>query len=187
MDVQTPFPLNPDETLIARTSVRRYAPALLGLRQQHHGTLYLTTERIAYQRTIGGSLLSFPLSHVTAAASEEIVTGGRAAVSAAALLVDFDTGGAEYFIPNPGQIQVFADGEYALSFASGEPTNQLARAINAARTRAPQQPYTATPGAKLNPEASGRIIILFMIGVFVLLCAMAVCVGAVTLLLISNQ
>jgi hypothetical protein len=171
-----PFPLDADETLIASTSVRRYAPAFRWLRQQHHGVLYLTTGRIVFQRILGGRLIGFPLSHATAAATEEIVTG-RYGMSAAGLRIDFDTGGAEYFIPNPGQIQVFTDGEFALSFASGEPTNQLARAINAARSKAPPQAYTVNPGPKLNPEAAGRAILIFIAAVFACLCLGFLCMG----------
>jgi hypothetical protein len=170
-----PFQLSPDETLIAHASVRRYAPALFILRQQHHGTLYLTTSRMVFQRVLGGSSISFPLSRVTAAATEEIVVGRGMEV--AAIHVDFDTGGAEYFIPNGSSIQSVDNGEYALSFASGEPTNQLARAINAARSKAPQMSYTASPGQKLNPEAASRAILIFTAAVFTCLCLTFLCVG----------
>jgi hypothetical protein len=135
-----------------------------------YGTLWLTTQRIVFQSFPLGNLLTYPLSHIRNAAHVEVNVAQKVLSTPiynkynsynAALYLEFDDGGQEYFIP--------AD-------LAG-----WAAAIMEAKTGAPALPFTQTPPSRSVVQEGNRglWVMLGILGAIVLcfVCSVAACVG----------
>jgi hypothetical protein len=131
-----------------------------------YGTFWLTTQRIVFQSFPFGSLIIYPLQHLTSATRAEVSiahqTGRYSSASFdAALYLEFDNGGKEYFIP--------AD-------LAG-----WAAAIMDAKVNAPALPFTQTPPSRSAVQEGNRglWVMLGIFGAIVLcfVCSVAACVG----------
>lgn len=140
------------------------------------GTLWLTTHRIVFQSSVLGRVVTYPLSRIAKATRSEVTISQKQTQYAfrnydAALRVEFDNGGREYFIP-----QNIAD---------------WATAIADAKTAAPEMQFTQAPPSHSAVEQGGRgvgVIAAIMLGIVLLfLCTAAICVGLPVLLSLFGQ
>lgn len=98
-----------------------------------YGTLWLTSQRIIFQTALFGNRKAYPLSHVISAvrSNQDIyasVTRHTSTTFHQSLLLTFDNGGKEYFIPKD--------------------PDAWAAAVEQARLAAPSLPYTDTPSSR---------------------------------------
>jgi len=166
-----PFPLDPEETILNSDEKSAYAKnSLLGYNVVF-GTLWLTSQRLVFQDSFLGGSFAYPLSRIVKAMRTDVqiyyrVSRYSSHTYDAALYVEFDNGGREYFI--------------AQDLAG------FAQAIQTAKVSAPSLPYTKMPPLKSAVEQGNRglwMILGIMGGIVLLfLCTACVCFLLPTLL-----
>lgn len=127
-----PIPLHADESLLKtdENAARVKNKALALMYNVIYGNLWLTTHRLIFESSPPGSLTSYPLSHIRNARSTEVKVSQRQPEGSvrnydAALHIEFDNGGKEYFIPRD--------------------VDEWVAAISDARVEAPELPFTQKP------------------------------------------
>jgi len=139
------------------------------------GTLWLTTHRLIFQSSVLGSLISYPLSRITKARRVEVSISQRQGQYSfknydAALHIEFNNNGKEYFIP--------------------QNIEDWARAILDVKAAAPDMPFTQAPPSRSAVEQGGRgfgVIAAIMLGIVLLfLCTAVTCIGLPLLLLLFS-
>jgi len=171
-----PLPLNPNETVLKTDEhaahVRNNA---LGY-NVIYGTLWLTDQRLLFRSALLGSTLSYPLSRVASAARREVSISQRQSRYSsqsydAALYVEFDNGGKEYFL--------------------ADDLSDWAAALASAKSAAPNLPFTQMPPSRSAVEQGSRglwVIGGIMAGIVLLfLCTAVVCFGLPLLLALFGQ
>lgn len=166
-----PLPLNAEETILNSDEKSVYVKnGPLGY-NVIFGTLWLTDQRLVFQDSLLGNSFAYPISRIAKAlrVDKEIYYKTSQYTSHtydAALYLEFDNGGKEYFIPQ--DIAGFA------------------QAIQEAKVSAPSLPYTRTPPMKSAVEGGNRglWVILGIMGGIVLLfiCTAIACLVLPTLL-----
>jgi hypothetical protein len=175
-----PLPLNASETILKtdeHASHVKNNPLGLGYNVVF-GALWLTDQRLVFRSAVLGSTLSYPLSRVASAARKEVrIWQKQSQYSSgsfdAALSIEFDNGGREYFITPAGDLSAWA------------------AAILSAKSAAPDLPFTQVPPARSAVEQGSRglwVIIGIMAGIVLLfLCTVFACVGLPFLLALFGQ
>jgi hypothetical protein len=140
------------------------------------GALWLTDQRLVFRSAILANTLSYPLSRVASATRKEVrIWQKQSQYSSgsfdAALYVEFDDGGREYFLTDD--------------------LSAWAAAILSARSGAPDLPFTQVPPARSALEQGSRgvwVIIGILVGIVLLfLCTVFACVGLPFLLALFGQ
>ena len=143
-----------------------------------YGTLWLTDQRLVFRSALLASTLSYPLSRVADAARKEVSLSQKQSQYSsqkydAALDVEFEDGGKEYFLTPAGHLSAWAD------------------AILTARSAAPDLPFTQVPPTRSAVEQGSRgpwVIVGIMAGIVLLfLCTLFACVGLPALLALFGQ
>jgi len=173
-----PLALNVDETVLKTDEHAAHVknnPLGLGY-NVIYGTLWLTDQRLVFRSALLASTLSYPLSRVASATRKEVSfsqrqSGYSAQTYEAALYVEFDNGGKEYFITNE------------LSAWAAEILN--------ARSTTPDLPFTQVPPTRSAVEQGSRglwVIVGIMAGIVLLyLCTVFACVALPFLLALFGQ
>ncbi len=161
-----PLPLNAYETVLNSDEKAAYVKnGLIGY-NAIYGTLWLTSQRIVFQPSLFGNALSYPLSHIGKAVRANVSLARKTSQYSfqsydAALYVEFDNGGKEYFIPKDIDAWVAA--------------------LLEAKTFAPNLPFTQTPPSRSAVEEGNRglwIILGIMFGIVLLfICTAITCFG----------
>ncbi len=168
-----PLPLHENESLLQTdNNAARVKNNVLAIAYNLiFGTLWLTNHRLVFQSSILGSLVSYPLSRIRNARRADVSISHRQSRYSfqnydAALYIEFDNGGKEYFIP--------------------QKIEDWAAAVSDAKADAPQLPFTEAPPRRSAVEQSGRgigVIATIMAGIVILfLCTAAACIGGPFLL-----
>ena len=168
-----PLPLHANETILKTDeNAARVKNNALGIGYNViYGTLWLTRDRMIFQSSVLGSLVSYPLSRMTKASRAEVSISQRQTQYSfksydAALHIEFDNGGKEYFIP--------------------QNIDDWPRAISDAKVAAPDMPFAQAPPSRSAVEQGGRgigVIAAIMLGIVLLfLCTAAACIGLPLLL-----
>lgn len=175
-----PLPLNADETILKTDEHAAHvknSPLGLGY-NVIYGTLWLTDQRLVFRSAMLASTLSYPLSRVANAARKEVSLSQKQSQYSsqsydAALYVEFDNGGKEYFLTPADDLSAWAD------------------AILSAKSAAPDLPFTQAPPARSAVEQGSRglwVIVGIMAGIVLLfLCTVFACVGLPILLALFGQ
>ncbi|MBI3150550.1 MAG: hypothetical protein HYZ21_00305 [Chloroflexi bacterium] len=173
-----PLPLNQDESILKTdSSAAHVRNAALGMGYNViYGMLWLTDQRLVFRSAILGNTLSYPLSRVAKAERVEVSLSRRQTQFSsqfydAALRVEFDNVGREYFLTNE-----IAD---------------WAAAISNAKATAPNLPFTQMPPTTSAVEQGARglwVILGIMAGIVLLFCCSVVaCFGLSFLVSLSGQ
>ena len=173
-----PLPLNANETILKTDEHAAHVKNnSLGLGYNViYGTLWLTDQRLVFRSAVLASTLSYPLSRVASAARTTVSLSQRQSGYSsqsydAALYVEFDNGGQEYFLT--------------------EDLSAWAEAILSARSTAPDLAFTQAPPTRSAVEQGSRglwVIVGIMAGIVLLfLCTVFVCVGLPALLAVFGQ
>lgn len=171
-----PLPLNPDETILKTDEHAAHVKnSMLGY-NVIYGTLWLTDQRLVFRSALLASTLSYPLSRVADAARKEVSLSQRQSGYSsqkydAALYVEFDSGGKEYFL--------------------ADDLSAWAAEILSAKAAAPDLPFTQVPPTRSAVEQGSRglwVIVGIMAGIVLLfLCMVFACVGLPFLLALFGQ
>ncbi len=173
-----PLPLNANETILKTDEHAAHvqnSPLGLGY-NVIYGTLWLTDQRLVFRSALLASTLSYPLSRVADAARKEVSLSQKQTQYSsqsydAALSVEFDNGGKEYFLT--------------------EDLSAWAVAISSAKSAAPDLPFTQVAPTRSAVEQGSRglwVIVGIMAGIALLfLCTVFVCVGLPVLLALFGQ
>lgn len=101
-----PIPLHPNETILKtdENAARIKNNALALIYHVIHGNLWLSNHRLVFQSSVPGGLVSYPLSRIRLARRADVNVSRRPGRHSsedydAALYIEFDSGGKEYFIP----------------------------------------------------------------------------------------
>ena len=173
-----PLALNPNETILKTdehaAQVRNNA---LGLGYNViYGALWITNQRLVFRSAVLGSTLSYPLRRIASAARREVSISHRQSQYSsqayeAALYVEFENGGREYFLTD--DLSAWAD------------------AISSARSAAPDLPFTQMPPTRSAVEQGSRgvwVIAGIMVAIVLLfLCTALICIGLPLLLSFFGQ
>ena len=171
-----PLPLNANETILKTDEHAAHVKNNALGYNVIYGTLWLTDQRLVFRSAVLASTLSYPLRRVSSAARKEVSISQRqtqysARSYDAALYVEFDNGGKEYFLTDD-----------LLAWAE---------AILNARSAAPDLPFTQMPPTRSAVEQGSRglwITIGILAGIVLLfLCTVFVCVGLPILLSVFGQ
>ena len=165
-----PLPLNAEETILNSDEKSAYVKnSLLGY-NVIFGTLWLTNHRIVFQSSILGNISAYPVKSIVKALRADVdiyyrVTRYQSHTYNAALYLEFDNGGKEYFIP--------------------QNISGFAQAILDVKDSAPRLPYTQMPPLRSAVEQGNRGLwtILGIMGGIVLLflCTSCACLVLPTL------
>jgi len=173
-----PLPLNAKETILKTDEHAAHvknSPLGLGY-NVIYGTLWLTDQRLVFRSALLASTLSYPLSRVADAARKDVSLSQRQSGYSsqkydAALYVEFENGGKEYFLAD--DLSAWAD------------------AILSAKIAAPDLPFTQVPPTRSAVEQGSRglwVIVGIMAGIVLLfLCTVFACVGLPFLLALFGQ
>jgi hypothetical protein len=166
-----PLPLNAEETILNSDEKSVYVKnSLLGY-NVIFGTLWLTNQRLVFQDSIFGNSFAYPVKTIAKALRADVkiyykVSRYQSHTYDAALYLEFDNGGREYFIPQ--DIAGFA------------------QAILDVKDSAPSLPYTRTPPLRSAVEQGNRgmwVIFGIMGGIVLLfLCTACACLVLPSLL-----
>jgi len=165
-----PLPLNANETILKTDEHAAHVKNnALGLGYNViYGTFWLTDERILFRSAVLGNILSYPLSRVANAARMEVSISQRQSQYSsqsydAALYVEFDNGGREYFL------------------LPADDLSDWAAEISRLKSTAPNLPFTKLPPGRsaLEQGSRGLWVIWGIVAVIVLLflCTAAACLG----------
>lgn len=177
---QFPLPLNTNETILKTDEDTAHVRNnVLGIGYNViYGRLWLTDQRIVFKSALLGSTLSYPLSRVAKAERVEVNISHRQSQYSfrnydAALYIEFDNGGKEYFLTPANDI---------LDWAA---------AISNAKSTAPNLPFSQTPPSRSAVEQGSRglgVIVGIMVGIGLLfICTVLACVGLPLLLSMFGQ
>ena len=173
-----PLPLNANETTLKTDEHAAHVknnPLGLGY-NVIYGTLWLTDQRLVFRSALLASTLSYPLSRVASAARTKVSLAQKQSQYSsqsydAALYVEFEDGGKEYFLTD--DLSAWAD------------------AILSARSSAPDLPFTQTPPTRSAVEQGSRglwVIVGILAGIVLLfLCTAFICIGLPALLALFGQ
>src|SRR5215207_4689098 len=171
-----PLPLNAEETILKTDDQAAHVKSgMLGY-NVIYGTLWLTDQRLVFRSALLASTLSYPLSRVASAVRQEVSLSQRQSPYSAqrydaALYVEFEGGGKEYFLTDD--------------------LSAWAEAILSARSAAPDLPFTQIPPARSAVDQGSRglwVIVAIIAGIVLLfLCTVLVCVGVPALLALFGQ
>ena len=175
-----PLPLNANETILKTDEHAAHVKNnALGLGYNViYGTLWLTDQRILFRSAVLGSTLSYPLSRVANAARRQVSISQRQSQYAAqsydaALYIEFDNGGREYFLLPADEL------------------SDWAAEISRLKSTAPNLPFTQLPPARSAVEQGSRglwVIVGIMAGIVLLfLCTALACIGLPLLLSLFGQ
>jgi len=172
-----PLPLNANETILKTDEHAAHVKNnALGLGYNViYGTLWLTDQRILFRSAVLGNMLSYPLSRVANAARRQVSISQRQSQQSydAALYVEFDNGGREYFLLPTGEL------------------SDWAAEISRLKSTAPNLPFTQLPPARSAVEQGNRglwVIVGIMAGIVLLfLCTAMACIGLPMLLSLFGQ
>lgn len=166
-----PLPLNAEETILNTDEKSVYVKnSLLGY-NVIFGTLWLTSQRLVFQSSFLGNSFAYPVKSISKALRAEVniyykTSRYQSHTYDAALYLEFDNGGREYFIPQ--DIAGFA------------------QAILDVKVSAPNLPYTQTPPLRSAVEQGNRgvwVILGIMGGIILLfLCTACACLVLPSLL-----
>jgi hypothetical protein len=143
-----------------------------------NGSLWLTDQRILFRSAVLGNTLSYPLSRVANAARRDVSISQRQSQYSsqtydAALYVEFENGGREYFLLPAGDL------------------SDWAAEISRLKSTAPHLPFTQLPPTRSALEQGSRG--LWVIGgivagiVLLFLCTAMACIGLPLLLSLFGQ
>ena len=141
--------LNQGEVIIRKEDAREY----VGL-ERYSAWLYLTSQRIIVKRFIG-SVVSYPLSHMTKADVGEYRPSPIALTSVKLLQISFDNDGA-------------------IQFGLSSNKSLWVQSIEQAKANAPELPYT-TPPPEFTKAASSPLF-LWVVLVIISLFSIATCI-----------
>src|SRR6266498_1364698 len=175
-----PLPLNANETILKTDENSAHVKNnVLGIGYNViYGRFWLTDQRIVFRSALLRSTLSYPLSRVAKAERVEVNISQRQSQYSfrnydAALYIEFDNGGKEYFLTPADDI---------LDWVA---------AISSAKSMAPNLPFTQTPPSRSAVEQGSRglgVIIGIMVGIGLLfICTVFACVGMPLLLSLFGQ
>jgi len=171
-----PLPLNGDETILQTDEQAAHLKNNLLGYNVVYGTLWLTDQRLVFRSALLANTLSYPLSRVADAARKEVSLSQRQSPYSsqsydAALYVEFENGGKEYFLT--------------------EDLSAWATALLSARSAAPALPFTQVPPTRSAVEQGSRglwVIAGILAGIVLLfLCTVFACVGLPVLLSLFGQ
>ena len=175
-----PLPLNANETILKTDEHAAHVKNnALGLGYNViDGTLWLTDQRILFRSAVLGNMLSYPLSRVDNAARRDVSISQRQSQYSsqsydAALSIEFDNGGREYFLLPTGDL------------------SDWAAEISRLKSTAPNLPFTQLPPAHSAVEQGNRG--LWVMGgiiagiVLLFLCTAMACIGLPMLLSLFGQ
>ena len=175
-----PLPVNANETILKTDEHAAHVKNnALGLGYNViYGTLWLTDQRILFRSAVLGNTLSYPLSRVANAARRDVSISQRQSQYSsqsydAALYIEFDNGGREYFLLPTGDL------------------SDWAAEISRLKSTAPNLPFTQLPPARSAVEQGNRglwVIVGIMAGIVLLfLCTALACIGLPLLLSLFGQ
>ena len=171
-----PLPLNGDETILQMDEQAAHVKNNLLGYNVIYGTLWLTDQRLVFRSALLANTLSYPLSRVADAARKGVSLSQRQSPYSsqsydAALYVEFENGGKEYFLT--------------------EDLAAWATALLSARSSAPALPFTQVPPTRSAVEQGSRglwVIAGILAGIVLLfLCTVFACVGLPVLLSLFGQ
>jgi len=171
-----PLPLNGDETILQTDEQAAHVKNNLLGYNVIYGTLWLTDQRLVFRSALLANTLSYPLSRVANAARKEVSLSQRQSPYSsqsydAALYVEFENGGKEYFLT--------------------EDLSAWATALLRARSAAPALPFTQVPPTRSAVEQGSRglwVIAGMLAGIVLLfLCTVFACVGLPVILSLFGQ
>ena len=171
-----PLPLNANETILKTDEHAAHVKNNMLGYNVIYGALWLTDQRLLFRSAMLASTLSYPLSRVANAARKEVSISQKQSQYSfrsfdAALYVEFDNGGKEYFLTDD--------------------LSAWAAAILSAKAAAPELLFSQLPPTRSAVEQGSRglwIIIGIMAGIILLfLCTAFVCVGLPVLLSVFGQ
>ena len=171
-----PLPLYPNETILKTDEHAAHVKNNVLGYNVIYGTLWLTDQRLLFRSVLLGSTLSYPLRRIASAARKEVSISQKQTRYSfqdydAALYVEFDNSGKEYFL--------------------ADDLSDWAAAIMSAKSTAPDLPFTQMPPSRSAVEEGGRGLLVLggiMVGIVLLFfCTLAMCFGLPLLLSIFSQ